>query len=221
LNYTATSDAAWLTVTPTTGTAPQDLIVSVNTSGLSAGTLTGHITISAAGALQSPQTVTVTLSLSSGGGGGGTVVLMGDQVIESQVDYNSAGVAEAFQSTATASGTSHSITFYLDGSSTASQVTLGIYTDAAGHPGTLLTQASLSQLTAGAWNTLTVPSAALAQGTNYYIAILGVTGTVRFHDRSHGCSSETNATKNLTALPANWTTATVYTDCPISAYVSQ
>jgi len=200
---------------------PQDLIVSANTSGLSAGTLTGHITTSAAGALQSPQTVSVTLNLSSGGGGGGAVTLMGDQVIESQVDYNTAGVAEAFQSTATASGSSHSIVFYLDGSSTASQVTLGIYSDAAGHPGTLLTQASLSQLTAGAWNTLAVPPAALAQGGNYWIAILGVTGTVRFHDRSHGCSSETNATRNLTALPATWTTGSTYTDCPISAYVSQ
>jgi len=221
LSYTAASDAPWLTVSPTGGTAPQDLIVSVNTSGLSAGTLTGHITVSATGALQSPQTVSVTLNLSSSGGGGGTVILMGDQVIESQVDYNSAGVAEAFQSTATASGTSHTISFYLDSSSTASQVTLGIYSDAAGHPGTLLTQASLLQLTAGAWNTLTLPSASLAQGTNYWIAILGVTGTVRFHDRSHGCSSEIHATRNLTALPASWATGSTYTDCPISAYVSQ
>ena len=221
LSYTASSDAAWLSATPASGTAPQDLIVSVNTSGLSAGTLTAHITISAAGALQSPQTVTVTLNLSSSGGGGGPVILMGDQVIESQVDFNSAGVAEAFQSTATAAGTSHTITFYLDSSSTASQVTLGIYSDAAGHPGTLMTQASLSQLTAGAWNTLTVPAVALAQGSNYWIAILGVTGTVRFHDRSHGCSSETNASRNLTALPATWSPGTAYTDCPISAYVSQ
>ena len=146
---------------------------------------------------------------------------MGDQVIESQVDFNSAGVAEAFQTTATASGTSHAITFYLDASSTASQVTFGIYSDAAGHPGTLLTQASLSQLAAGAWNTLTVPSVPLAQGTTYWIAILGVTGTVRFHDRSHGCSSETNSVKSLTALPATWTPGAAYTDCPISAYVSQ
>lgn len=61
----------------------------------------------------------------------------------------------------------------------------------------------------------------LAQGSNYWIVILGGTGTVKFHDRSHGCSSETNATRNLTALPATWTTGTTYTDCPISAYVSQ
>jgi outer membrane protein assembly factor BamB len=221
LTFSASSDATWLTVTPTSGSVPQSITVSANTAGLSAGTLTGHITITANGALQSPQTVTVTLNLSSGtGGGGGSGVLLGDQVIETQVDYNSAGTAEAFQATATATGTTTSMTFYLDATSSATQVAVGVYSDAGGHPGTLLTQASTSAPASGAWNTLSVPSASLTLGTNYWIAILGSNGTVRFNDKSRGCSSETSLSTTLTALPATWSTGRTYTDCPISAYVS-
>lgn len=220
LSYTTASDAQWLTVSPAADTAPQNLTVSVNTAGLAAGTLTGHITITANGALQSPQTVTVTLNLSSGSGGGGGAVLMGDQTIESQLDYNSPGTAEAFQTTATASGTADSISFYLDAKSAATQVVVGVYADASGRPGALQAQASTSAPTAGAWNTIALPNTAIAQGTNYWIAILGASGTVRFHDRSHGCSSQTNSATNLTVLPPTWTTGSTYTDCPISAYVS-
>lgn len=220
LSYTAVSDAQWLTVFPASGTAPQSLTVSVDTAGLSAGTLAGHITLTASGALQSPQTVTVTLNLASGGGGGGATVLMGDQTIESQLDYNSPGTAEAFLTTATASGTADMISFYLDAKSSATQVVIGVYTDAGGHPGALLAQAATSQPTTGTWNTIALPNAVVTQGTNYWIAILGTSGTVRFHDRSHGCTSETSSATNLTALPATWTAGSTYTDCPLSAYVS-
>jgi outer membrane protein assembly factor BamB len=223
LSFTAVSDSSWLTVSPASGTAPQALTIAAESAGQPAGTLTGHVSVSASGAAQSPQTVTSTLTLTASGGGGGSTVLLGDQTIETQLDHNPAGVAEAFQTTATTSGTADAVSVYLDANSSATQVIVGVYADnGSGHPGSLLTQVSKSQPTAGAWNTLTLPVASITQGKSYWVAILGASGTVRFHDRSHGgCSSETNATTNLSALPSTWTTGNTYTDCPVSLYVSQ
>jgi hypothetical protein len=63
LNWTANDNAPWLTVTPTSGTAPSTLTASVNISGLTAGTYSGTITISATGATNTPVSVPVTLQL--------------------------------------------------------------------------------------------------------------------------------------------------------------
>ena len=64
LSYTATDDATWLAVTPASGTAPGSLSVSVNTAGLTQGTYTGAVTVSAAGAVGSPATIPVTFTVS-------------------------------------------------------------------------------------------------------------------------------------------------------------
>jgi len=60
--WTARGSAAWLAVSPAGGVTPGTLHVSVNTSGLTAGSYTGTITFSSFGALNSPQTLTVNLS---------------------------------------------------------------------------------------------------------------------------------------------------------------
>src|SRR5215469_11486822 len=44
-NYTVASSATWLTATPASGATPGNLSVSVNPSGLAAGTYTGNVTI--------------------------------------------------------------------------------------------------------------------------------------------------------------------------------
>ena len=63
-SFTATSDSAWLGVSPASGTAPQALQLSATITGLAAGTYTGHVTVTATGAQGSPATVTVTLTIS-------------------------------------------------------------------------------------------------------------------------------------------------------------
>ncbi|MFL6274634.1 MAG: S8 family serine peptidase [Blastocatellia bacterium] len=68
LNWTGSANQTWLSVSPTSGTAPSATTVSVNISGLAAGTYNGAITISATGATNTPVTVPVTLTVSSGGG---------------------------------------------------------------------------------------------------------------------------------------------------------
>ncbi|HKQ78996.1 MAG TPA: S8 family serine peptidase [Blastocatellia bacterium] len=63
LNWTASDNAPWLTVSPASGTAPSTLTASVNISGLAAGTYSGTITISATGGANTPVSVPVTLQL--------------------------------------------------------------------------------------------------------------------------------------------------------------
>jgi N,N-dimethylformamidase beta subunit-like, C-terminal/Domain of unknown function (DUF4082)/Viral BACON domain len=64
VNWTASSSASWLTASATSGTTPYTMNVSVNTSGLAAGTYTGTITINATG--NNPtQKISVTLNLTN------------------------------------------------------------------------------------------------------------------------------------------------------------
>ena len=67
LNYAAkvstSSGGSWLSVTPSSGTAPGTLTVSVNPAGLTAGDYYGQVQISAAGAANSPQSVSVVLNV--------------------------------------------------------------------------------------------------------------------------------------------------------------
>ncbi len=63
LNWTATKLASWLVLTPSSGLAPSDMVVAVNTVGLSAGTYSDSVSVSAPGATNTPQKFAVTLTL--------------------------------------------------------------------------------------------------------------------------------------------------------------
>lgn len=67
-SFTATPTVGWLQVNPASGvlgTTSTSVNVSINPTGLSAGAYSGTITIVAAGVLNSPQTVSVTLNVSA------------------------------------------------------------------------------------------------------------------------------------------------------------
>ncbi|MBP6820070.1 MAG: S8 family serine peptidase [Acidobacteria bacterium] len=68
LNWAQSDNASWLTVTPASGTAPSTLTASVNISGLAAGTYNGTITVTATGATNTPLSIPVSLTVSSAGG---------------------------------------------------------------------------------------------------------------------------------------------------------
>jgi hypothetical protein len=146
--------------------------------------------------------------------------LVGDQAIESATDSNPAGVAEAFKFTAVASGTLSALSAYIDVLSTATSVTVGVYSDVGGHPGALLTQGTRAGPVAGTWNDVAVTSVSLASGTTYWIAILGTGGVAKFRDRCCGNGSpvEASAQTSLTALPATWSTGASYKDGPVSIW---
>jgi hypothetical protein len=151
-------------------------------------------------------------------------ILLGTQTIQSQLGSDPIGEAQAFPITALASGTLGSLTVYLDASSNSTQIYLGVYADASGHPGALLAQGSNSQLREGAWNTLSISSVSIQQGTKYWIAILGTQGGApQFRDNtaSGSCQSETSSQLNLTSLPAKWSTGQIKSGvCNLSAYGS-
>lgn len=147
-------------------------------------------------------------------------VLVGDQNVESMLDSNAAGRAQAFRTMAGASGVVSSLTMYVDPTSTASQIAIGLYGDSGGHPSSLLTQASFTPQ-AGAWNTVSIPAATVAAGTQYWIAVLGLgTGRPYFRDTSSPCTSEGSSSGALSALPAVWATGGIWAACSLSAYGS-
>ncbi len=63
LSFTASSDAPWLSVSPGSGTAPAELIVSPEVAGLAPGTYNATVTVNAPGADGSPRDVPVTLAV--------------------------------------------------------------------------------------------------------------------------------------------------------------
>jgi hypothetical protein len=63
LSYTASDGQPWLSESPTSGSAPGTVNVGVDPTGMAAGTYTGTVTITAAGATGSPKTVAVTFTV--------------------------------------------------------------------------------------------------------------------------------------------------------------
>jgi hypothetical protein len=63
LNWTAAADKGWLSCTPTSGSGDGVVTVSVDVTGLTPGTYTGSISVSATNATNSPQTVSVALTV--------------------------------------------------------------------------------------------------------------------------------------------------------------
>jgi hypothetical protein len=79
---------------------------------------------------------------------------------------------------------------YLDGSSTAAQVMLGLYSDNGGSPAQLLGAATISSPRAGAWNGVPL-TVNVTSGQRYWLAILqpsNAGGTLYFRDGGSGSS---------------------------------
>ena len=63
LSFTDTDDAAWLTVTPASGSAPATLSAAVNVAGLAQGTYTATVRVESTGTDGSPKLIPVTLTV--------------------------------------------------------------------------------------------------------------------------------------------------------------
>ncbi len=148
--------------------------------------------------------------------------LFGNQTVESGVDFNAAGVAQAWPLVANASGPLSSLLVYIDSASTASSGQVGIYTNANGYPRTLLFTATLSNPRGNGWITIPVsPPVAIASGATYWIAMLGTgSGLFKYRDRrgTTNCS-DGNSAYNLAALPVTWSAINArWGSCPLSVY---
>jgi hypothetical protein len=111
----------------------------------------------------------------------------------------------------------------VDSTNAATTVILGLYSDSAGKPGTLMTQGTITNPTKAAWNKVTVTNANVTSGTKYWIAAVSPagSGTLRFRDVATGGPASASTQTNLTALPATWSAGGNYANSPMSAYAAQ
>ena len=146
--------------------------------------------------------------------------LLGTQNIQASLDSDNSEMAEAFPLTATSSGQINSLSLYLDRSSTAATVWVGLYSSYTGHPLRLLSQAQIPQPTPGIWNSIRVPAVQVRQGRQYWVALLGLNGEIAFRDSTSNCYSETSQQRSLTSLPATWQTGSQWSTCVVSMFGS-
>jgi hypothetical protein len=149
---------------------------------------------------------------------------LGSRAIGSEVDRNVAKMAEAFRSVAPADGPVEDVFVFLARGTKASDVVVGIYADAHGHPGTLLSRGETSQIAVQSWNAVQLDSpTTLRAGQPYWIAVLGKGGALNLRDEccgAHGTQpTETSKSTSLKDLPTTWKSGARYpTDGPLSAF---
>lgn len=152
-----------------------------------------------------------------------TDLLLGTNAIQASIDTNPAGMAEAYLYTAVATGMADTLRIYLDSTNTATSMVAGVYADSAGRPGTLLASGSLSTLTAGGWNAVSVPSFGITAGNRYWLAVLAPVGAGELRVRNvgtGGTSTMTSGQTTLSAMPSSWTVGNIFTSGPASAYIT-
>src|SRR3954453_2764930 len=150
--------------------------------------------------------------------------IFGNQSVETKLDSNAAGRAEAFKTVSGSNGMVTQLRVFVDTGS-AGPLVAALYTNTAtNHPGTLKVSGTLTTPVAGQFNTVNVtgPTPTVTAGTTYWIAILGQTGPLRFRDRAGvgAGSSETSASATLTAMPTTWATGASFTDGALSGYAA-
>ncbi len=150
-------------------------------------------------------------------------VLLGEEAVEAHKNHLGVGQAEAFRLRTRTSGVTAAVYVYVDPQSTARAIAVGIYSNARGRPGALLSTGHDSSLTVHAWNTVPVTPTRLVSGKTYWLALLDRDGTLRYRSRRRGaCLSRPGARTHLRELPQRWSTGRVHArrQCPISAYVA-
>jgi hypothetical protein len=146
----------------------------------------------------------------------------GSNVIQPVIDTNPAGRAEAFSQTASQSGMVDRLSFYLDGTSTASEVVVGLYTDAGSRPDRRLARCTVTRPRAGAWSSCGIAVVSITGGRRYWAAILrprSSTGTIRFRDvLSGGAPSYVSTSASLGSLPRTYKAGLGGSSSPASIY---
>jgi hypothetical protein len=148
--------------------------------------------------------------------------LLGDAHVQANVDSNAAGTAQAFPTRVDYSGPLTRLHLYVDSSSTANHVVVGIYSNHLGRPGELLERGTIANVRAGSWNYVDVPPMRVSAGQLYWVAVLGPQGggTAAFRDRRLEGLAMVSARHNLTDLPTRWSGERRMLSGSLSAYGS-
>jgi hypothetical protein len=148
--------------------------------------------------------------------------LLGSTANNTNDDSNPDGTAEAFQFTASTTGTVRHLWLKVNSGFTATALKLGLYTNTAtgNHPATLLISGSATPV--AGWMDIPVGAVSVTSGTKYWIAVLGVGGVIQFRDGSSSSGrAEGSLQTNLTALPSTWSTGTNWPGSwPLSGYAT-
>jgi hypothetical protein len=147
-------------------------------------------------------------------------VVLGTQNVQASLDTDNSQEAEAFPVTANSTAQVNSLSLFLDTSSTAATVWVGLYSNYSGHPNTLLSQAAVTQPLPGKWNSVSIPSVQVKMGRRYWVALLGLNGQIAFRDNTGNCYSETSQQTSSTSLPSTWRTGSRWSTCVVSMFGS-
>jgi hypothetical protein len=210
LSWTVASDAAWLAVSPASGTNSGTITVTPTSSGLAAGTYTANVTVTAAGADGSPKTIPVTLTVDPPPPPALAVSPSSLSFTATQGGANPA--AQTVSVTNTGSGT-------LDVAASADAAWLAVTPASATAPATLSVAPSITGLAAGTY-TATVTVTATTAGATGSPKTIAVTLTVGppassnlvaawgFDETSGTTAADASGRNNVGTLsgPA-WTTA--------------
>jgi hypothetical protein len=147
--------------------------------------------------------------------------LIGSATVQTHVDTDTAGSAEAFQYKASATGTINSLDLYVPQANTAPSIVVGLYSSVAGHPATLLTSATIEEPTANAWNSIEVSPVTVSAGSEYWLAALAPSGKLAVTDiASGGKPTQESRSHSLEELPSSWGSGASYENSPASFYAS-
>lgn len=163
----------WLSVTPLSGTAPSALTVAVNSTGLAAGTHQGVVTVTAAGAVGSPQTINVSLTLSAANQ---PVLALSPRLMQFTTPSNTSPLPQTLQVQNTGSS---AINFTIQTSTVSGgnwlSVTPASGTATASAPGSVLVQVNSTSLSPGNYSgTINVSSPNASNSPQALTVILAV-----------------------------------------------
>lgn len=156
---------------------------------------------------------TIVAMLATAGAAQAATVLLGDPNVAPTVQPLTAtcqgGRAEVYRFTASATGTATIVSMYADASQNLNGTfDVGLYTDVAGKPGTLIRQAHwFGPMTAGGWSTQNwgYPTVDITAGTSYWLGLLGDCRPLEVRDTAGGATSYTSTSTTLLNFPTTWT----------------
>jgi PKD repeat protein len=148
-----------------------------------------------------------------------TSYTFGNNIIEDQIVTIPQGNAVAYQAITSNTNVTTQLNIYLDATTLATDVKIGIYNDNKGHPGSILAKADLINPKSGV-NTVTVPAVKLTAGKPYWLAVVGVNGNISLRGRANANAAlmETTASSTLKILPGNWSSGSTMNDGPFSMF---
>jgi len=147
---------------------------------------------------------------------------LGDANVERHVDAARAGTAEAFRTKAAFTGQLSRLHLWVDSSSTARTITVGIYAERHGLPAQLKGEGTITAVQAGSWNFVDVSSVPVTAGEHWWLAVLSPRGgtAVSFRDGRRCGLSVQSSGSHLADLPDRWSSGRLSVAGPLSAYGS-